>query len=355
MEQEDIIRFLEEKKPLIDSVIKKYVPEKWDRKFIDWAFGKPGYAYNAEALEKALAEPIWDFLKRGGKRWRPALLLLIVEALGGDVKKAKELVVIPELLHNGSIMVDDIEDNSELRRGQPCTHKKFGIDIAINAGNAMYFLPLLSIMKNQEKLGKETTLRLWNACIQEMINIHFGQGSDIVWHKGLANADKIAEEEYLQMCTYKTGCLSRLASRMGAILSGAPEKTEQILGKFAETIGIAFQIRDDILNITGDLGKEYGDDINEGKRTLMVIHTLKKGSDEDRKELLRILGLHTKDKELIKKAIDILKKYNSVEYAKGVAEKMVKGAWKDVDKLLEDSEAKEMLKAFASFAVEREI
>jgi len=356
----DIVDLLNEKKQLIDEVIKKYLPEKFDQKYLEWSLGKARYSYNVEALQKVLSEPIWDFLNRGGKRWRPALFLLISEALGADLKKVREFVVISELVHNGSLVVDDLEDRSELRRGQPCMHIKYGTDIAVNAGNMMYFLPFLALMKNKYSFSSDTIAKAYQVCIQELINIHAGQGLDIAWHNGLANADNINEQEYLQMCAYKTGTLARLSARLAVVLAGGYEKQEDVLGKFAETIGVAFQIQDDILNLTATSGKnnftedQIGSDITEGKRTLMVINTLSKASEEDKKELIEILNLHTNNREKIGKAIEILKKSGSVEYSKNYAKEMVRNSWAEANKILPESIAKGKLKKFADFLVERE-
>ncbi len=355
--KKDIIKFLEKNKPLIDSILGKYIPRKFDKKYIAWAFGKPNYAYNTKILEEVLSNPVWDFLDRGGKRWRPALFLLFVEALGGNVDKVKDFVVLFEFLHEGSIVVDDIEDSSDFRRGKPCMHKIFGIDTAINAGNFMYFIPFLSYLKHKEDFDEKTILRAYEATVQEMIRIHAGQGCDIGWHKGLADADAINEKKYLQMCAYKTGVLPRLAARLAVIFTGGSENAEEKLGKLGESIGLLFQIKDDILNIrpSEKWGKEKGDDINEGKRTLIVIHTLEKADKNDRKRLLEILKMHTKDKKIISEAIEIIKKYDSIEYAENYARNLVKSTWKDADKLMKPSKAKEKLKAFIEFALERDI
>ncbi|HDI02517.1 MAG TPA: hypothetical protein ENF95_00080, partial [Candidatus Aenigmarchaeota archaeon] len=188
--------------------------------------------------------------------------------------------------------------------------------------------------------------------IQEMTNLSFGQAMDIAWHNGMANADNLSEEEYLQMCAYKTGTLARMAAKMAALLSGASKEDIEKLGRFAETIGVAFQIKDDIMNIEGGLGKEYGDDIKEGKRSLMVIHTLQVASEEDKKRLLEILDMHTNDKKLVDEAISIMKKYNSIEYAKKLANKLMRETWEEIDKILPESEAKKKLKAFVEYLVE---
>jgi geranylgeranyl pyrophosphate synthase len=354
----DVKKMLLEKKPFIDKIIEKYVPKNYTEESLIFASGKPRYAYNTEAPNKALSEPIWDMMARGGKRWRPTLFLLIAEALGGDVDKIGDFVIIPEVVHNGTLMIDDIEDDSKIRRGQPCTHIKFGTDIAINAGNFMYYVPLLPLMRNGKDIPAETKVEVYNIYLQEMINLGFGQGMDIAWHKGIADADKVTEGEYLQMCAYKTGCLARMSAKISAVLANGTEEQVEAIGKLAETVGIAFQIQDDILNLVpSGVSKTKGccgEDISEGKRTLMVIHTLKNGG-EDGKRLIEILNMHTENQSLRDEAIGIMKKYDSLEYSKGFARKLVKEAWGDVDKLLPESEAKKKLEAFANFLIERDI
>jgi len=223
----------------------------------------------------------------------------------------------------------------------------------------MYYLPLLPLMENREKLGVEKLARIYEIYVQEMINLSLGQAMDIAWHKGLANADQINEEDYLQMCAYKTGTLARMAAKMAAVLADADENLVEKLGNFAESIGIAFQIQDDILDLTGQEFAERkggrGQDITEGKRTLIVIHTLKVASNRDRKRLIEILRMHTSDQRLRDEAIAIMQKYGSIDYAKNFARKIVEESWKEVEKLLPPSEAKEKLDAFAKFLIERKI
>jgi geranylgeranyl pyrophosphate synthase len=355
----DIEKLLEEKSAIINKVIEKFIPRKYDLNSLIFTLGSPSYKYNIEAPTKAISEPVWDFLDRGGKRWRPVLFLLAAEALGLEPEKYLDFVLFPELLHEGSIIIDDIEDMSEERRGKPTLHKIFGEDIAINAGNSLYYLSLLPILKNKDKFDQKTLLRIYDMYSREMIKIHFGQATDIAWHKGLANADNITEEEYLEMCSNKTGCIARLAAKTAAIIAGKDDKEVEKIGKFTETVGIAFQIQDDILNIVGE---EFtarkggaGEDITEGKRSLLVIHTLQKANGNDRKRLLEILKMHTFDQKLRDEAIAIMKKYGSVDYSKEKARNMVKEAWDGINKILPESDAKEKLKAFAYYLIERKI
>lgn len=353
----DIEKFLSETAPKIDRAIEKYLPRKITKDSVLFQVNPPLYSYNLEPLNKAIAEPIWDMLDRGGKRWRPALFLLICEALGKKDDFCLDFAVIPEIIHNGTLVIDDIEDSSEVRRGKPCSYKIYGMDIAINVGNAMYYLPLLPIMVYRTKLPPDTQRDLYEIYVQEMINLSMGQAMDIAWHRGIANADSLSEQDYLQMCAYKTGTLARMSAKMAAVLAGADGKLVEKLGRFAECIGVAFQMQDDILDLTGEefaKGKGcVGGDISEGKRSLLVIYTLQKADAADRARLLEILGMHTFEQKLRAEAIAIIKKYGAFEYVKALAEKMVVDSWSEVDKLLPTPEAKEKLKAFAEFLIRR--
>ena len=354
----DIETLLSERSKYIDAIIEKYTPRRYDEDSLKATFGPARYAYDIEAANLTIADPIWDLLDRGGKRWRPFLFLLICEALGQDPEKYADFSVLIELVHNGSLMVDDIEDSSDLRRGQPCVHKRFGVDIAINAANAMYYLPLLAFLNNRDLADPPTMLRAYETYSQELINIHLGQGMDISWHRGLADADAISEDQYLQMCAYKTGTLSRLAAKLAAIFCGADAGLTDKLGLLAESLGIGFQIQDDILNLTADSGKNQfteayvGSDITEGKRTLMVIHTLTQGQGGER--LLELLNAHTRERDAVREAIDILKTNGSIDYARRRGREIVTDAWAAVEESLPANPARDTLADFIVFAVERD-
>jgi len=195
--------------------------------------------------------PSWKAFILYEEAWRPILMCLVTDTLGGQKELVMPLSVLCEMAHNGTLMVDDVEDDSKLRRGKPCIHITYGVDIAINAGNALYFLPLL-IFKDYRARGQlnlEQLVRCYELYNQELLNVHLGQGLDIYWHQGHKNPNV---QEYLQMCAYKTGVLARLSARLGAYLSGASEEVIKSIGRFAEAIGVAFQIQDDLLNIEGE-------------------------------------------------------------------------------------------------------
>ncbi len=344
----------------VDKEIENLIPKNLDN-WLDDIFGKSRWAYDVGACENTVIRPMWDLLGRGGKRWRPFLMNLCYEVVGGEENIDRFLPIV-EVIHNGTLIIDDIEDSSDCRRGAPCIHKIYGDDIAINAGNAMYYLPMLSVIKSN--LDLKTKVKIYEIVSEEMIKLSFGQGMDIFWHKG---GSMPSEDEYLQMCAFKTGTLARMAAKLGAILAlgghdsgepgGASDDVVNALGEFAESLGVAFQIQDDILNIVAEdsLGKDFGDDISEGKRSLLVICALDVLVGNEAKILVDILDSKTKDKVLIGKAINILKDSGAVEYSSKVARDLIVDAWEKLNIILTDCEAKSKLKMFVDFIVERDL
>jgi geranylgeranyl diphosphate synthase type I len=355
-QSKNILEYLENLRPKIDRKIEEYLPRKVSKKWVEEVFGKGNYSL--KAIQKAILDPIWNFLDSGGKRWRPALFLLVLEAFGKDPNRFLDFAIIPELSHTGSLIVDDLEDQGELRRGKPCLHRIFGVDIALNAGNFLYFLPIYIFEKNKRKIEKGVYLKALETYLEEMEKLHIGQGTDIFWHKG--KQKKISEKEYFQMCAFKTGCMARLAAKLAAIFAKKGKIINKI-GEFAQNIGIAFQIQDDILDVelTGrkreKFGKSFGNDIKEGKRSLMVIYTLKKANKRDRERLIEILDKKEKTKKEILEAISILQKYNSIEYARKKAEEIVIKSWKEVDEFFNERKAKRMLRELVQFLIERRL
>ncbi len=339
----------------INSIIEKHFPRKISKDKLIEICGHPKYDYDVESINKSILEPLWNLLDRGGKRWRPALFLWTCEALGLQSEKYIDYAIIPEIIHNGTLVIDDIEDKSFMRRGKPAIHLIYGEDIAINMGNTMYFLPI-KIILNSKEIDKDKKIKLLETYIQEMINLSIGQAMDIAWHRSLV--ENITEEQYLQMCSFKTGSLSRMAVKMAAILANANDEEIKALSSFAEALGIAFQIQDDILNIIGNekiYGKEIGGDITEGKITLMVVYILNNAPEKIRKRLIEILRLHTNDPNIIKEAINILIEYKAVEYAKNFASKLIKEAWNSVNQVLPESNAKNYLKSLTNYLITRKL
>jgi octaprenyl-diphosphate synthase len=183
-----------------------------------------------------------------------------------------------ELPHNASLIHDDIEDNSDERRGKAAAHILYGTDTAINAGCFLYFLSLGCIEAwDAPPELRNRVYRLWG---EYMRRLHLGQAMDIAWHRSGEGAALPSLSEYDLMCRLKTGCLARFAAALGvyaaaaagAITPGDIDRWADPLGDAAEKLGVGFQILDDVKNLTtGNPGKKRGDDIVEGKRSLPAL------------------------------------------------------------------------------------
>ncbi|MFB6069891.1 MAG: polyprenyl synthetase family protein [Halanaeroarchaeum sp.] len=345
-------------RPLIDEEIERLLPRDMSADDLASRFGAPRFTYDTAALNEALTEPVWDLLDRGGKRWRPVLFLKLVEGTGADPLDFLPYAVIPEILHTGTIIVDDVEDEARLRRGEEAIHRRYGTDVALNAGNALYFIPLKVVSENPADLPAERQLAVYEMLTHELNRTHLGQGTDIVWHNQ-CDID-ITEDEYLEMSACKTGCLGRIAGHLAALVTGQDEATESAMADYAESLSIAFQIGDDILDVkhsldeAGDFGKEFGNDVREGKRTLMVIYAIQEGSSKDADRLESILTADEVTDDDVYEVIDILQATGSVEYARERALDLAEDARSHLDRidLREDVDAD--LREFTRYVIERE-
>jgi octaprenyl-diphosphate synthase len=258
----------------IEAVLRDWLPGAPDSSWMAAIF--PGLEASLDpAFARSLTEPGWDLINRGGKRWRPLLMVLVCESLGGG-DAALPLTPLVEFSHNASLIHDDIEDNSDERRGKPAVHLLYGADTAINGGCFMYFLPLACMDPWQVPVErKNQVFTLWG---EYMRRLHLGQAMDIRWHRDYASLP--APEDYDRMCRLKTGCLARLAAVLGVCAAAQatglePAREEALarsLGQAAENLGVGFQILDDVKNLTtGIPGKKRGDDVVEGKKSLPVL------------------------------------------------------------------------------------
>ncbi len=263
-----------------------------------------------EHLFNSICEPARDLVYRGGKRWRPLLMLLTAKMLGGQAAFdiARKIVSLVELPHNGSLIIDDIEDGSDLRRGKPATHITYGVDISINAGNMLYFLPTLAL--DQAPVSDHVRLKLYQIYAKYMRKIHLGQGMDIVWHHDIEYIPTI--EAYETMCRFKTGCLAAMGSEIGAAVAIDDDSVVKQAGHIAETIGLGFQILDDVINLkSGNPGKNRGDDIVENKKSLPII--LYANAHPEKKEHLFAVFQHAQALGYAAAQPEILELINRIE------------------------------------------
>ena len=297
----------------------------------------------------AFYAPVWDLLGRGGKRLRPAMAFLACECVGGRREDARGAAAAVELLHNMTLVHDDIEDQSELRRGKPCIHITYGVPDAINVGDAM----LIKVFEiaNESKISPDRCNKLVSRVAKRAYEITWGQAYEFnMW-----NRKEVSEDQVIRLLRNKTGALTGLSTEAGAIAGGGSDEQISFLGKFGETVGIGFQIIDDVLNVSANVkeyGKEIGGDIREGKKTLLVAHLLKSASTKDRALFTRLLGKKRITRSETLKAIQLYQKYDSINYAKTQAEKYLQSSLETLRKL-PNSESREHLASIGEFLIHR--
>ena len=316
--------------------------------------------------EDFLYRPMRDYPERGGKRFRPALLLIACQALDGDFERAVRTAAAFEMFQSFALLHDDIEDDSEVRRGKPCIHKLHGIPLSVNIGDATYAKVFEMLAANQEILGCATTLNLIEEMIRGSRETFEGQAFDVGWIKQQYIP---TEEEFMTMLRKKTGWYSgRGLCSAGAIIAGASDVQRENLGNFGEAMAIAFQIRDDLLNLStsqqeseiapgitsGAYGKERGGDIAEGKRTLIIIDLLRKCTDAEREEVLAILHQERQYNTAaeIERVIDLVDRYDSMEYAAAVCGRKADESRRYLERV-EPSPARDLLGEMLDFLVAR--
>ncbi len=274
----------------------------------------------------ALWERAGEYPARGGKRLRPVMVLLGAREEGSE-EGALGLAAAVELVHNFTLIHDDIEDSSRLRRGKPCLHIEHGVPLAINAGDALF----ASAFRLAAPYGKEVVEFL----ARTVERVAEGQDMDLRWVREDYWPD---EKEYFEMVEKKTGELMGASLYLGALSKGVERRD---LYEFGKRLGVAFQLRDDLLNLVGDegkMGKDWGSDITEGKRTLMAIKSLSP-------ELRGLMG--TGRKEGIRRAIELMEQ--GIEYAERAARKLV-----DIPVSARDPTVRAVLEELKGLVVERE-
>ena len=215
-----------------------------------------------------LSAPCASLVAGGGKRWRPLLAVLAYQLAGGSGEEIYTLTPLIEGIHTASLIHDDIEDNSELRRGQPAAHVAYGLDSALNSGSWLYFQALGSL--EAYRAPANIKLDLYAAALTHIRALHEGQALDIHWHRTAGFFP--SRKDYERMIRLKTGALAALAAYTGMRAAGKAHEESAAFASLFEAAGVGFQILDDAKNISaGNAGKKRGDDIVEGKKSLPVI------------------------------------------------------------------------------------
>ena len=303
-------------------------------------------------MNRYLYDPILRYSENGGKRHRPLITFAACIAVGGELARAASAAAAMENFHTAALIHDDIADDAELRRGEPCMHLTQGMGLAINAGDLGLSLVNGTVIYD-DALDDATKVRVVAELIDMTRRTIEGQALDIGWARD--GRYDITEEDYLVMATHKTAHYSgAVPLAIGAIVGGGTEAQIETLRNYGLDTGLAFQIQDDLLNLVGteeSTKKDFRSDITEGKRTLVVVHALQHSSEKDR--LVEILSGKVKDRAVLDEAVRIMEEAGSIEYARNYAENLTSIAKNRLVDMVEPSTARDLLESMADWFVKR--
>lgn len=305
-------------------------------------------------MSRYLYEPLAAYSDNGGKRHRPLITLLACKAVGGDERLALRAGAAIEHFHTAALIHDDIADESQLRRGEPCMHITMGEGLAINAGDLALSLVTGTVL-NDDLLDDSVKIRVLKELVDMTTRTIEGQAMDIGWAR-----DKrfdITVEDYLCMAQHKTAYYSgAVPLAIGAIVGGGTEEQVEVLRSYGMSTGLAFQLQDDLLNLVGSkeaATKDFRSDITEGKRTLLVVWALAHLGDLQRDELLHILGRETTDAVALARAVELIDASGAVDYVRGYARELVADAKARLVGARLEETPRDVLLSMADFFVER--
>jgi geranylgeranyl diphosphate synthase type II len=300
-----------------------------------------------------------DYPQRGGKMMRPSLCIATARAFGAKIDDALNTAVAIELLHNALLIHDDIEDESEERRGSPALHVIHGVPLAINAGDTLSLLSLRPLIENKTRVGPRLSLKILEETECMARKSAEGQAMELGWRKD--NETNLDESDYLEMVLKKTCWLAAIyPSRVGAMIGTRNNIGLDPFVRFGFFVGAAFQIQDDLLNLVADerYGKELDGDIWEGKRTLMIIRLFKLATPAERVLLSEIMALdrHEKTASQVRWIRELMDHYDCIDYARKFAHGLAGAALHEYSKIYDDipdSRDKRFIEGMVTWVFER--
>ena len=334
--------YLAEVRPLIDERLEP---------------NRPSFATTPQTrhdLDAYLYGPYDRFVASGGKRTRPALCLLGCEAVGGAREDALSLAAAIEHFQSAALIHDDIADEGTTRRGRPCMHLSEGTGIAVNVGDLALVSVIDVVMRDRDLPPRRRLSVIESLVSMEELTLE-GQALDLGWARD--GRWDVTEDEYLHMARCKTAYYTAsVPLSCGADIGGGTWEQSQALFGFGLDAGLAFQLQDDLLNLVGDegeQGKDFRNDITEGKRTLVVIRALGTLQGDDRDELLGILSSGETDPARLERAVDLLQACGAIDSVRDYSHALVNRAKAQLDEVDLDARAVEVLRAMADYFVER--
>ena len=300
---------------------------------------------------KKLYDAAGHLIVNGGKRLRPYMVIRSCQILGGKSSDAMISASAVEMVHNFTLVHDDIMDNDEMRHGVPTVHKKFGMPIAILAGDVLFSKAFQII--SESKLSPKATAHLISRLAKACVDVCEGQLLDIK----MADEKRIpTEAEYITMIGKKTAALFDVSCAMGAICATNKPKDISNLSDFGRNLGIAFQITDDLIGVMGDpkvTKKPVGNDLREGKKSLPILMAIKLAKGNEKKIILKAFGNSKISKKDLNKAVEVIRSLGIEEKVRNQALKYAEKSEKSLIKY--KGTAKIELTALLDFVVRRSV
>ena len=317
--------------------IAELMPKKADAEWLDRCIGPAAWPSEPAAYNETIARPAWDLIERKGKCWRPAFALLMLETLGTNSEPYEQYICAGgELPHTGALIIDDIEDGSPMRRGEESIHLRYGIDVAINAANALYFLPI-PLIGSHPLFSPQQKLELYDLTMHYYVSAHMGQALDLYWSRHMTEEtierwmDDMLGPKILQMYVQKTGAAIMSAAEEAAVIAGVDRNLRDEAMAFARTFGVAFQITDDVLDFSSapQWRKTCGSDLAVGKLTYVIYRALNTLHGEKRKRLRQILCTPSLrgEPEILQEGVELIRASGVLGQCREEARTMFKAAW----------------------------
>jgi len=283
-------------------------------------------------------------VKSGGKRLRPAFLILSAKLCGYDGDAHIPLAGAIEFIHTATLLHDDVIDNAEVRRGNPSANTLWGNEASVLVGDFLF-------SRSFSMMVEVGDMRVLEIVAQATTHLAEGETLELVKTADL----ETTEEENLELIVQKTASLISAATRVGAVLGGAPPEQEEALAEYGLQVGIAFQLVDDCLDYAGQaeaLGKGVGVDLREGKVTLPLIHTLRNCTREERRRIRDVVQAEDIDQRGLGQVLDLVQKYGGISYTMGRAREYVERG-KEALSLFPPSTEREALLSLADYVLKR--
>ncbi|MFN2434147.1 MAG: polyprenyl synthetase family protein [Nitrososphaeraceae archaeon] len=309
--------------------------------------GEPNRLYDASRT----------YLASGGKKLRPFMVIKSCEMFAGMEERALPAAAAVELIHNFSLIHDDIMDNDDIRHGISTVHKKYGLPIALIAGDILFSKAFQVLSLQAKSVGHDDNIiaEMNRILSTSCVHVCEGQALDIQ----MASSNKIPTiDEYLEMIRKKTASLFEVSCALGVLSSAEPLRNNvDNLSKFGQFTGIAFQLIDDLIGVTGDpklTGKAVGNDIREGKKTYPILFALEHADTNKREKIMKVFGSKGANRDYVEDAVSAISSLNIQEEVRRTAHDNMIKAFESISSY-DETNAKNALVSSAKFIVERSL